>query len=430
MRRKILVTWIVYIFIQSITSQKAQEHASENIITQQNSFNNHHMLTGPLRYQYSINILVKFNYSFHLKTFNNSQAIYWALTRYVSNNSSHNSNSAITLPLFNVANKYIRENTTLSSEFDCYPSNTECNEIALPSFKDFRFLGSYSYQSFINTLDSLFVNFNVSTYRSSIEFGCSNIDNVKDNCSIKDNDKLTVLSNKKVQLSCSIIITQNAAFQPSIDFLFQECISTKEIIQDVSMQFLKNDAHDQLVWLKYTKSCIREFNIFDNNSTFSCELISRPNLNLPRELALRQSYEKMSVNLDVHYGLQINDLSNDYNKTALAGSLSSIHFSCPYESNPYPVYFWRLAKVNYDTGNTKTSDLNRRRLTTTNFLESTKDYAVPYNLEEGQYIFECVAKSLFNSINETKALKFHLSVLRKHLIKLNYRVNPDLFLFF
>jgi hypothetical protein len=372
---------------------------------------NTNILSEPLRYHYSVNVLVKINDSLKFKTLNNSRAIYWAFTRYIYNNS--NLITTITSPLFNVANSNIRNDLLTASQYNCFPNDIECNQITTPIFKDFSLVGSYSCQSLSNTLDSLFVDFNVSTYSSSIEFGCSYLNDPKEKCSSLQHDTLTLDSNKIVELSCTIIIIQNSLFNPAVDFIFPKCRSTQTDIQDVTTNHTTNHDKNRLYWLKYTKKCINEYSISYNNSTFFCELVSNPITNHHPDLVKFKSHEKFSLNLNILFMPRILDPYYQNNFTTFAGNIHNISFSCPYESNPYPIYYWRVAKVNYKSENIKLSTYDRRRLIITNFLESSKLFTVPDYLEEGHYEYECMVKNYVNSTEHSPAVKFYLEVLSK-----------------
>ena len=162
---------------------------------------------GPVRYQYSVNLLVKLNSTLRLQTFNNSRAIYWALTKYSANDASLGL-SPVPTPIYNVANPAIRNNQTIRSQFLCTPSDTECNQISVFRFNNFRYLGSYSYQSLINTLDSLYVDYNVSAAVEPIQMSveCAGGSSRCFLNSTSGENKLTVLANELVRVSCSILI--------------------------------------------------------------------------------------------------------------------------------------------------------------------------------------------------------------------------------
>lgn len=373
---------------------------------------------GPVRYQYSINLLARINSTLKIQTFNNSRAIYWAVAQYKSDFTSYDQTPAPTA-IYNVANPNIRSSADLKSQYVCGPSESECNQITIPSFNNLKYLGTYSYQSLINTLDSLYVDYNISAFISPIQVEC-------DSCNVSSSS-IQLLANRQIKLSCSILIAQNSDFQPSVDFRFHSCLEMNRSVENVSGKYknklnISSDDANVVVY-KLTKTCTREFDKYDHNTNFQCELIPFMQSNLPIELQPTVSYEKLKLLLDVNYGPEYTQMSSySFNQTALVSSNRFINFSCPFISNPDPIFYWRVAQVSYadnETSSINTSDNNlRRRLSETDFLQTGKEYSVPHNLDIGQYVFECKAETLGLINNTSNPVKFYLNIVpNPHLTK-------------
>ena len=388
--------------------------------------NSYEQLRGPMRYQYSINIFVKFNDSFKLKTYNNSRAIYWALTKYTITNSNFDEEyQPIPTVLYNVANPSVRDNNLLRNKFICYPNDSECNEIYINQFDDLNYIGTYSYQSLINTLDSLYVDYNISLLLTDIQISCqsNNSKCVYD----KSKPSIKLLANNQVEISCNVLFAQNIKFEPDVEILMNDCKDKETTIQIVDKNYLeisnltsKNILTNILVF-NLTTRCKKYFTKFDNNKLFECTLKPKENYfiknSLKPELYIIKEYEKKTFSLNVEYGPEFVQLFvNNYNQTIISGSNRLINFSCPFISNPEATYYWKVADIKFNTNNSLVNYeydkiSNRRRLSQNEFIQSSMDYTILPNLEIGNYIFECKAKSFGLVENTSNIIKFHLNVL-------------------
>ena len=183
---------------------------------------------------------------------------------------------------------------------------------------------------------------------------------------------------------------------------------------------LSSGDNTNVVLYRLTKSCTRSFIKYENNAAFNCELVSKNQTNVPAELQPTAAYDTLSFRLDLHYGPEQALLAqaslHQFNQTLVAGTSRLINFSCPFQSNPEPVFFWRVAYVSYNNESRvqrQSAPDGRRRLSTTEFLPSSKDYSIPSNLDIGQYIFECKAQTLGLVNNASSPVRFYLSIIRK-----------------
>lgn len=385
---------------------------------------------GPSRFQYSISLLAKENSRLRLATFNQSGAVYWAFAKFKQGDAMDTAPAP--LPLFHLSNPAIRNNQSIRESFACTPSESQCNEITVGRFDNFKYLGSYSYQSFINTLDSLYVDYNISMAVSKTKVECSGV-NEPSACSITP-ETISVKSGQEVKVTCSIIIAQNSPYDVSLDYVMATaCPNAKSTIEQInrpSFVSTPNEDSTNVIFYKISKTCFRQFDKYDHNTEFKCELKSTNQSSVPLELQPWDTYDQASLKLDVHYGPELVPTSpHHYNQTLIVGTNRLINFSCPYVANPDPEYFWRVAYVSYNqnqshimkNGSPMIKDTrDRRRLGSTEFLSSGRDYSIPNNLEIGTYVFECKAQSRGLIVNVTSDIaKFYLNIIRNNFDQLS-----------
>lgn len=193
---------------------------------------------GPNRFSYAVNLLVGLNSTMTVSTLNQSRAIYWVLTQRLANAST-----IAPTPIFNLANPAIRQDALVRATYQCAPNETDCNSITVTPIR-LHSIGDYSYQSFINTLDSLYVDYNVSAWVHPLEMQCGGIDLLGANqtgsgtssqqcASNRTQGVLSVLGSSRVTLQCSILVAQNDLFEPQADLVIRsvednvECADTE-----------------------------------------------------------------------------------------------------------------------------------------------------------------------------------------------------------
>lgn len=383
---------------------------------------------GPNRFAYSVNLLVGLNSSVTITTLNQSKPIYWALAQRLTNSSS-----IMTTQLYLLGNPAIRQDPLLRSMYQCSPNETECHTMTVPTIK-LQSIGDYTYQSLINTLDSLYVDYNVSAWVQPLDFQCGTTEGVANNetlCSVNRTTGLvSVLGSSRVTVTCSILVAQNDIYEPQADVVIRsvedntECSDTESTQVRIIPSFLASSILSPLqpigsapvntVLYRLSRNCTRIFTKASLNSHLTCSLQPRAHLQNPPELRPTGPYTSLSMTMDVQYPPEYSaPPSLQFNRTMIVNSSSPAPvFTCPFESNPPPQFEWRvsLAAVNATTSGGVAS--TRRRIDVTDFGTAGKDYVIPRDLEVGVYGFECRARTigLVNKYSDT--VKFYLNVIR------------------
>lgn len=190
---------------------------------------------GPNRYEYTVNLLVGLNSSMSLSTLNQTRSILWALTQRLTNS------SLTSIPLFHITNPAIRQDAFIRSTYKCAPNESDCNAITVSPIK-LQSIGDYSYQSFMaNMLDSLNVDYNVSTWVHPIDFQCGTAA-ITDNQTIcaanKTQAVVSVLGANRVTVSCSILVAQNDQYDPKAELVIRSVEDNTECSDTDSTQVI------------------------------------------------------------------------------------------------------------------------------------------------------------------------------------------------
>jgi hypothetical protein len=401
---------------------------------------------GAVFYRYSINLFSKVNNSLTLSTFGNSGPIHWKLIKFVNDASSSKNLKSISLPLYNISNPLIRSNQLIRKEFLCKPTDRICIRLVIPTI-NLKNIGTYSYQSLINNLDTLYVNYNISLIIDSIQFNCSSTSS-NSSCSYNHSTQLMSLAiEDTLKLNCSILIAQNNNFEPAIDLIFNSSLCsdsnsnlTKEIIPNSSFNLTSLGPSDNtnIVLYKITKTCIRRF---DKEEQYPIECKVVPKIDdsiIPIELLPKTDvYDELNIKLDMQYGPELEQSLINQNRTLIVGinDKISVNFTCPFISKPDAIYYWRLSYVSYSSNSTAlkssetkneskyssmipragtiTSVKNRIRLSAEEFTIKERVYSLPMNLEIGSYIVECKAESSGVIRKVSEPVRFQLNIIRK-----------------
>jgi hypothetical protein len=399
---------------------------------------------GPIHYKYSINLFSKINSSLTLTTFSNSGPTHWKLIKYINESTSSKSLKSISLPLFNVSNPLIRSNQLIRKEFLCKPTDRICVRLIIPSI-NLKNIGTYSYQSLINNLDTLYVNYNISLLIEPITFNCSSINenNSTSKCNYNRTSQIMSFSSDyKIKINCSIVVAQNSDFEPAIDLTFNSILCansnlTRVIIphSSINMTNLSTSDNTNIVLYKITRTCVRHFDKLEQHPV-ECKVVPKIDDSvIPIELTPQtEAYDKLIVNLDQQYGPELDETQTNQNRTLIVGinDKISVNFTCPFVSKPEANYYWRLAYVSYSNNlsdskrnrsevknfpfSSRTSFIalikNRVKLTADEFTLREKIYSLPMNLEIGSYIVECKAESsgVIGKISES--IRFQLNIIR------------------
>lgn len=379
---------------------------------------------GPQRLFYSVNILAPLSSSFSFPVLNDSKVSIWLLTRYTKDLFDLQQQQPLTqipikpLALYDSGTPAIR-NQTIKSNFLCSPSESDCNQISIPSF-DLKYIGVYT--SISRSSDYLYenrVDYNVSTYALPLLFECNNSAQCNYNISTQT---LSVLPDRLVEFSCSILIAQNDIYPIAADLNIYSELNGEECTGSLGVQLVNtsaasvfknsNENYNVLVY-KLTKTCKRMFSKNELTRSFSCVLNPKNQNTSAIELQKSTPYERLIVKLDINYGPDLTStFTQSLNKTIVVGSTTTVAFACPFVGNPEPNFFWRIVSSDTDKLN-KLDKTNKRILTPTNFSLSSKEYTVPSNLEVGTYVFECRAEvvGIINKISDP--VQFYLNVIRK-----------------
>lgn len=204
---------------------------------------------GPNRYAYSVNILVALNSTMTISTLNQSRAIYWALT----SRTNASPQPIKTTTLFNLADPGVRNDPLIRSTYRCAPNESACNSISVAPMS-VQMLGDYSYQSFINTLDSLYVDYNVSTWVRPLDMQCAlqgggggllqptttataSSDQTSSLCAINGSQGVvSVLGSSRVTLTCVVYVAQNDEYTPQADLVIRSVEDNMECADTDSTQ--------------------------------------------------------------------------------------------------------------------------------------------------------------------------------------------------
>lgn len=190
---------------------------------------------GPNRYEYTVNLLVGLNSSMSLSTLNQTRSILWALTQRLTNS------SLTSIPLFHITNPAIRQDSFIRSTYKCAPNESDCNAITVSPIK-LQSIGDYSYQSFMaNMLDSLNVDYNVSTWVHPIDLQCgtaANTDNQTICAANKTQAVVSVLGGNRVTVSCSILVAQNDQYDPKAELVIRSVEDNTECSDTESTQVM------------------------------------------------------------------------------------------------------------------------------------------------------------------------------------------------
>lgn len=202
---------------------------------------------GPNRYAYSVNLLVALNSTMTISTLNQSRAIYWALT----SRTNASPQPIKTTTLFNLADPGVRNDPLIRSTYRCAPNESACNSISVAPMS-VQMLGDYSYQSFINTLDSLYVDYNVSTWVRPLDMQCAlqgggllqptttttaTSDQMSSLCAINGSQGVvSVLGSSRVTLTCVVYVAQNDEYTPQADLVIRSVEDNMECADTDSTQ--------------------------------------------------------------------------------------------------------------------------------------------------------------------------------------------------
>ncbi|CAF0904317.1 unnamed protein product [Brachionus calyciflorus] len=371
---------------------------------------------GPEFLKYNLNLVIGLNSSLTLTTLNQSNAVYWVLSQYTNETFLLEQENKLTqnirLPLFNVLKPNVR-NSTIRSQFMCSPSEQECNQMTIPKF-GLNYLGTYSYQAQIdNVMDSIFVDFNISTFINHVDLACNSGDCLYNQSS----QQLSILSGKKISLECSVLIGQNNLYTPAAELnilsdRYEDCFGETQINQIDPTEvytYLNMSSNVNIVLYKLSKKCEKTFYKNDLGKTFTCELKSK-NQSVPVELNRIGVLDSLISKLDVQYEPEMKLSSNQQlNKTLIAGQGVTAFFSCPFESNPSPQFEWRVKNVIYNS--TDLANTKRLALAVNDFSRAEKEFPIPKDLEIGFYQFECRAKvdGLVNKYSQI--VTFNLNII-------------------
>lgn len=423
---------------------------------------------GATHYRYSINLFSKVNTSLTLSTFGNSGPNSWRLIKFVGEPPSRNKFQlamgggirSVSLPLFNVSNPLIRGNQLIRKEFLCKPSDQLCSRLVIPNM-NFKNIGTYSYQSLINGLDVLYVNYNISLFVRPVEFECGSNDLTLSSCIYDVRTQTMTLSiDQEVKINCTVLIAQNSDYEPSIDLAFgsEFCVNQaeqtliKELVSPTTVNIQTPDnTHIRLY--KLTRTCVANFTNTNNlnQNRIECKVFPKFDKSLvPVELVPQiDFYDRVGVYLDLQRGFGVENELNQ-NRTLIVGinDRLSVNFSCPFNAKPEPVYYWRLSYVSYvnttneeqekqaqqegsaESAGASASNgtrgyiprkflynfVKRVKLVPDEFTEQDRVYSLPENLEVGTYVVECKAQvpGIVSKFSDT--VRFQLSIISKFLI--------------
>jgi hypothetical protein len=377
---------------------------------------------GPSRYSFVINLVVPLNGTMSLTTVNQSKAIYWALIRY-TNDSAQTEERKSTVQIYNLANPLVRNNK-IKETFECVPNDTDCYRIVVRKF-NVSLVGVYSYQSFkdinnLNTVDTLNVDYNISTFIRPLSVDCAPVQTCLFN---ETTGVLSVVHSTSVTFTCTSYIAQNDIFEPSVELKirddYEECgggdetqyrrIPASSMLGNTTSSGTSDNTN--VILYKLTRKCTRSFS--KSNRNFKCELVPKMQ-RVPMELQPTDAFDSAKLRLDVQYPAEYTATSTHrFNHTIIVNTSVVAAFSCPFDGNPSPQYEWRVASVA-----NKTADEKRRRLDPTQFLSSSKEYTIPKDLDVGVYAFECRAKTLGLVDQYSDVVKFYLDVRGKRRLLL------------
>ena len=267
-------------------------------------------LRSAVLYRYSINLFAKINSSLTLSTFGNSGPTHWKLIKYVNESSSTAKGGfkSISLPIYNISNPLIRSNQLIRKEFLCKPNDKICVRLIIPNM-NLKNMGTYSYQSIINNLDMLYVNYNISLFIKPIDIDCST-QNVTGKSIVSNStctydqakQSLSLPQGEILKVSCSALIAQNSIYDPAVDLEFQTptCLNstvTREMVP-LNLSNLISNLNDNtnIVLYRITRTCIRQFTRSDPGYML-CKLVPKITSSIiPVELLPQiEAYDKVSI---------------------------------------------------------------------------------------------------------------------------------------
>ena len=376
------------------------------------------------------------------------------------------------------------------ARFVCMPSEGWCDRLDVVNF-DLDTIGTYRVTS-MSSLDNqlLGLDYHVATFLP-LEFNCSAASSTPVGTCQYAANKLTVLANSPVSVTCSAIVIQGsdgddsggdfsaARVRISSDQRGEECAdesttATKLSLDDssssslptgITADMLQQIVRDKLTVLRVSKTCARSFAKSELDAELKCDLVRQvAELPAPHEaqyqaqlsFLLRRNasssltpqvratsgdvYATRTQRLDVHYGPEFNAPAFAiFNKTLIDGYSQPTTFTCPFSGNPAPAYYWRVASVlafNKSSSSSSSSSADARRPALTKsseFALATREFTVPRNLTTGQYVFECHAEVRGLTNNASQPLAFHLVVMRKCLCSLTLlfqSINHSIFIFY
>ncbi|RNA26723.1 hypothetical protein BpHYR1_003825 [Brachionus plicatilis] len=360
--------------------------------------------------EYSLNILVNINVPLNLNTIKDSNAVSWSLIQQKNGTSEDKKTPKLTL--FNAVDSSAI-NSTIKTQFLCLPTESKCDSLRVPNFGP-KYLGSYSNQALAsNSLKNFLVDFNISAYMNHLEFKCDSLD-----CIYNESGRfLTVLSGKSIPIECSIIVAQNSLFTPAAELVISSDINKldhcqidtkfEQIPQSEIHSYLNSSSDIKIYLFKISKRCSQVFNKRDNGKSIRCDLKS-VNQSAPSELQNLRVLESVSNTMDVHYDPEIiMNGEHQLNKTVFEDQAETSHFSCPIESNPLPIYEWRVKSVLYNN-----TDPKAIFLTPTEFSPSKREFLIRKDLGVGFYQFECRARTqgLVNRVSDGVVFNLDIKV--------------------
>lgn len=185
---------------------------------------------GPGQIEYDVQLLVSINGTLSVSTLNFSNPYNWDHTQRLGN-------ATVLKSLFDLANPSVRQDPNVRSTYQCTPNETVCHTITVRPMR-LQSIGSYSYQSRINSLDRLFVDYRVATWAYPLDLQCQQqpqqtqpqqtqpqqplSDNNQNSCAVnKTLGVVSVLGSNRVTITCSIFIVQNDIYDPQVDVVIR-----------------------------------------------------------------------------------------------------------------------------------------------------------------------------------------------------------------
>lgn len=366
-----------------------------------------------------VNLIAQVNSSFQfpLVIKPNNRVSLWLLARQtIQSYKANDPNLVDSLPIYYPG---MVRSSNLTSAFNCLPSEDNCQQIRIPTF-DITQVGVYSFRfDSANFLTTTKFQFNVSALASSIRLDC-----FSSNASCQYNpatNVISVLADQSVSISCGVDVVQNDDYPFSAHFklmadTYEDCLGQNSTLARFSSS-IPNTSNYNLLYSRLNKTCLTKFSIQDSNKKYSCLLNPTPvSSTETASYQPTQTYQTFSATLDVQYGpdptLPLNPIPKSYeylfNKTIMVGTQTN--FTCPFNGNPTPNYYWRIVSSSVSGSASANDSLSK----STDFSLSSQDYTISRNLQVGSYVFECKAQvgGLVNNYSQT--IQFSLTIIRKH----------------